>query len=182
MKIIPTKIPDVLIIEPQVFQDNRGYFVETYNQAKFEANGLNYNFVQDNQSFSQYGTIRGLHFQTGEYAQAKLVRAMQGTVLDVAVDFRENSPTKGQYVAVELSDTNFRQLLIPRGFAHGFAVISETAIFAYKCDNIYHKDSEAGILYSDTELQIDWQIPTDKQIISDKDQTWPTLQEYLQKI
>jgi dTDP-4-dehydrorhamnose 3,5-epimerase len=182
MKIIPTKIPDVLIIEPQVFKDSRGYFVETYNQAKFEANGLKYNFVQDNQSFSQYGTIRGLHFQTGEYAQAKLVRAMQGTVLDVVVDLRENSHTKGQYVAVELSDTNFRQLLIPRGFAHGFAVLSETAIFAYKCDNIYHKDSEAGILYSDTELQIDWQIPTDKQIISDKDQTWPTLQEYLQKI
>jgi dTDP-4-dehydrorhamnose 3,5-epimerase len=182
MKIIPTKIPDVLIIEPQVFKDSRGYFVETYNQAKFEANGLKYNFVQDNQSFSQYGTIRGLHFQTGEYAQAKLVRAMQGTVLDVVVDLRENSHTKGQYVAVELSDTNFRQLLIPRGFAHGFAVLSETAIFAYKCDNIYHKDSEAGILYSDTELQIDWQIPTDKQIISDKDQTWLTLQEYLQKI
>ena len=182
MKIITTKIPDVLIIEPQVFQDNRGYFVETYNQAKFEANGLKYNFVQDNQSFSQYGTIRGLHFQTGEYAQAKLVRAMQGTVLDVVVDLRENSHTKGQYVAVELSDTNFRQLLIPRGFAHGFAVLSETAIFAYKCDNIYHKDSEAGILYSDTELQINWQIPEDKQIISDKDQTWPTLQEYLQKI
>jgi dTDP-4-dehydrorhamnose 3,5-epimerase len=182
MKIITTKIPDVLIIEPQVFQDNRGYFVETYNQAKFEANGLKYNFVQDNQSFSQYGTIRGLHFQTGEYAQAKLVRAMQGTVLDVAVDLRENSPTKGQYVAIELSDTNFRQLLIPRGFAHGFAVISETAIFSYKCDNIYHKDSEAGILYSDTELQIDWQIPSGQQIISDKDQTWPTLQEYLQKI
>jgi dTDP-4-dehydrorhamnose 3,5-epimerase len=107
---------------------------------------------------------------------------MQGTVLDVVVDLRENSHTKGQYVAVELSDTNFRQLLIPRGFAHGFAVLSETAIFAYKCDNIYHKDSEAGILYSDTELQIDWQIPTDKQIISDKDQTWLTLQEYLQKI
>lgn len=182
MKIISTSIPDVLIIEPQVFSDNRGYFVETYNQAKFEANGLNYNFVQDNQSFSQYGTIRGLHFQTGEYAQAKLVRAMQGTVLDVAVDLRDNSPTLGQYVAVELSDTNFRQLLIPRGFAHGFAVISETAIFAYKCDNIYHKDSEAGILYSDNELQIDWQIPTDKQIISDKDKTWPSLQEYLQKL
>lgn len=182
MKIISTSIPDVLIIEPQVFSDNRGYFVETYNQAKFEANGLNYNFVQDNQSFSQYGTIRGLHFQTGKYAQAKLVRAMQGKVLDVAVDLRDNSPTLGQYVAVELSDTNFRQLLIPRGFAHGFAVLSETAIFAYKCDNIYHKDSEAGILYSDNELQIDWQIPIDKQIISDKDKTWPTLQEYLQKI
>jgi dTDP-4-dehydrorhamnose 3,5-epimerase len=182
MKIIPTKIPDVLIIEPQVFKDSRGYFVETYNQAKFEANGLKYNFVQDNQSFSQYGTIRGLHFQTGEYAQAKLVRAMQGIVLDVAVDLRENSHTKGQYVAVELSDTNFRQLLIPRGFAHGFAVISETAIFAYKCDNIYHKDSEAGILYSDTDLHIDWQISPDKQIVSDKDQTWPSLQEYLQKI
>lgn len=182
MKITPTSIPDVLIIEPQVFEDNRGYFVETYNQAKFEDNGLKYNFIQDNQSFSQYGTIRGLHFQTGEYAQAKLVRAIQGTVLDVAVDLRENSPTKGQYVAVELSDTNFRQLLIPRGFAHGFAVLSETAIFAYKCDNIYHKDSEAGILYSDNELQIDWQIPTEKQIISDKDKAWPSLQEYLAKL
>lgn len=182
MQIIQTKIKDLLIIEPQVLEDSRGYFVETYNQAKFETNGLNYNFVQDNQSFSQYGTIRGLHFQTGEYAQAKLVRAMQGTVLDVAVDLRENSPTKGQYVALELSDTNFRQLLIPRGFAHGFAVVSETAIFAYKCDNIYHKDSEAGIIFSDTTLNIDWQIPTKQQVISDKDRTWPSLQEYLQKI
>lgn len=182
MKIIQTKIPDLLIIEPQVLEDSRGYFVETYNQAKFETNGLIYNFVQDNQSFSQYGTIRGLHFQTGAYAQAKLVRAVQGTVLDVAVDLRENSPTLGQYVAVELSDINFRQLLIPRGFAHGFAVISETAIFAYKCDNIYHKDSEAGILFSDTKLNIDWQIPTEQQVISDKDQTWPTLYEYLAKI
>jgi dTDP-4-dehydrorhamnose 3,5-epimerase len=182
MQIIQTKIKDLLIIEPQVLEDSRGYFVETYNQAKFETNGLNYNFVQDNQSFSQYGTIRGLHFQTGEYAQAKLVRAMQGTVLDVAVDLRENSPTKGQYVALELSDTNFRQLLIPRGFAHGFAVLSETAIFAYKCDNMYHKDSEAGIIFSDTTLNIDWQIPTKQQVISDKDRTWPSLQEYLQKI
>jgi dTDP-4-dehydrorhamnose 3,5-epimerase len=182
MKIISTKIPDLLIIEPQVFEDSRGYFVETYNQAKFEANGLNYTFIQDNQSFSQYGTIRGLHFQTGDYAQAKLVRAVQGTVLDVAVDLRENSPTRGQYVSVELSDTNFRQLLIPRGFAHGFAVISETAIFAYKCDNIYHKDSEAGILFSDSTLNIDWQIPAEKQIISTKDQTWPSLAEYLAKI
>jgi len=182
MKIIQTKIPDLLIIEPQVFEDNRGYFVETYNQSKFEANGLNYTFIQDNQSFSQYGTIRGLHFQTGAYAQAKLVRAVQGTVLDVAVDLRENSPTLGQYVALELSDTNFRQLLIPRGFAHGFAVLSETAIFAYKCDNIYHTDSEAGILFSDSTLNIDWQIPAEKQIISEKDQTWPSLAKYLTKI
>ena len=182
MKIIQTKILDLIIIEPQVFEDSRGYFVETYNHAKFEANGLDYTFIQDNQSFSQYGTIRGLHFQTGDYAQAKLVRAVQGTVLDVAVDLRENSPTLGQYVAVELSDTNFRQLLIPRGFAHGFAVISETAIFAYKCDNIYHKDSEAGILFSDTTLNIDWQISAEQQIISAKDQTWPSLTEYLVKI
>lgn len=182
MKIIQTKIPDLLIIEPQVFEDNRGYFVETYNQSKFEANGLNYTFIQDNQSFSQYGTIRGLHFQTGDYAQAKLVRAVQGKVLDVAVDLRKNSPTLGQCVTVELSDTNFRQLLIPRGFAHGFAVISETAIFAYKCDNIYHKDSEAGILFSDTTLNIDWQISAEKQIISAKDQTWPSLTKYLAKI
>jgi dTDP-4-dehydrorhamnose 3,5-epimerase len=182
MKIIQTKIPDLLIIEPQVLEDSRGYFVETYNQAKFETNGLDYTFIQDNQSFSQYGTIRGLHFQTGAYAQAKLVRAVQGVVLDVAIDLRENSPTLGQYIAVELSDINFRQLLIPRGFAHGFAVVSETAIFAYKCDNIYHKDSEAGILFSDTTLNIDWQIPTEQQVISDKDRTWPTLYEYLAKI
>jgi dTDP-4-dehydrorhamnose 3,5-epimerase len=182
MKIIQTKIKDLIIIEPQVFEDSRGYFVETYSQVKFEANGLNYTFIQDNQSFSQYGTIRGLHFQTGDYAQAKLVRAVQGKVLDVAVDLRKNSPTLGQYVAVELSDTNFRQLLIPRGFAHGFAVISETAIFAYKCDNIYHKDSEAGILFSDTTLNIDWQISAEQQIISAKDQTWPILGEYLAKI
>lgn len=182
MKIIQTKIKDLLIIEPQVFEDSRGYFVETYNQAKFEANGLNYTFIQDNQSFSQYGTIRGLHFQTGDYAQSKLVRAVQGTVLDVAVDLRENSPTLGQYVAVELSDTNFKQLLVPRGFAHGFAVLSETAIFTYKCDNLYHKDSEAGILFSDTTLNIDWGIPAAQQIISAKDQTWPNLSEYLTKI
>lgn len=182
MKIIQTQIKDLLIIEPQVFEDSRGYFVETYNQAKFEANGLKYTFIQDNQSFSQYGTIRGLHFQTGDYAQAKLVRAVQGTVLDVAVDLRENSPTLGQYVMVELSDKNFRQLLIPRGFAHGFAVLSETAIFTYKCDNLYHKDSEAGILFSDTTLNIDWQIPAEQRIVSAKDQTWPTLVEYLAKI
>lgn len=182
MKIIPTKIPDLLIIESQVFEDSRGYFIETYNQANFKANGLDYTFIQDNQSFSQYGTIRGLHFQTGDYAQAKLVRAIQGKVLDVAVDLRENSTTCGQYVAIELSDTNFRQLLIPRGFAHGFAVISETATFAYKCDNLYNKDSEAGILFSDTTLNIDWQIPVEKQIISAKDQTWPSLAKYLTKI
>jgi dTDP-4-dehydrorhamnose 3,5-epimerase len=178
MMIIPTNIPEVLILEPQVYQDSRGYFVETYSQSQFTQAGIDYTFVQDNQSFSQYGTIRGLHFQTGEYAQAKLVRAVQGTVLDVAVDIRPDSPTQGQFVAVELSDTNFRQLLIPRGFAHGFAVLSETAIFAYKCDNTYYQSAEGGILYSDPELAIDWQIPQDKQIISHKDTQWPVLSDY----
>lgn len=182
MNIIPTSIPDLLIIEPQVFQDTRGYFVETYNQVKFEHNNLHYTFVQDNQSFSQYGTIRGLHLQIGESAQAKLVRAVSGMVLDVAVDLRPNSPTQGQYIAVELSDKNFRQLLVPRGFAHGFAVLSETAIFAYKCDNNYNKEAEGGILFSDSTLNIDWQIPRDKQLVSEKDTQWPSLEEYLGKL
>ena len=182
MNIISTSIPDLLIIEPQVFTDTRGYFVETYSQVKFADKNLNYSFVQDNQSFSQYGTIRGLHFQTGESAQAKLVRAVSGIVLDVAVDLRPDSPTRGKYIAVELSDKNFRQLLIPRGFAHGFAVLSETAIFAYKCDNNYHKDAEGGIIFSDSTLNIDWQIPKDKQIVADKDLQWPSLEEYLRKL
>ena len=137
MKVISTPIAGVYIVEPRVFEDARGYFFESYNKAKFEAAGLHYDFIQDNQSKSSYGTVRGLHFQKGEHAQAKLVRVLEGSVLDVAVDLRKGSPTYGKHVAVELSAENNRQLLIPRGFAHGFSVLSETAVFAYKCDNLY---------------------------------------------
>lgn len=164
-----TKLEGVYILTPRVFTDTRGYFFESYNQKEFEQNGLFYNFVQDNQSFSSYGTIRGLHFQKGEHAQAKLVRVISGEVLDVAVDIRRASPTYGQHVAVRLSGENQQQLLIPRGFAHGFSVLSETAVFAYKCDNFYCKSSEFGIRYDDAEIGVDWKIPADKVITSEKD-------------
>ena len=152
MNFINTAIEGVFIIEPRIFTDERGYFFESYSKAAFDAAGLHYDFVQDNQSKSVYGTVRGLHFQKGEHAQAKLVRALEGAVLDVAVDLRRGSPTYGQYVAVELSAENNRQLLIPRGFAHGFSVLSQTAIFAYKCDNLYCKASEGGIRFDDPTL------------------------------
>lgn len=177
MKIINTPIKDVYIIEPQIFKDERGYFFESYNQAKFEEAGLHYNFIQDNQSKSVYGTIRGLHFQKGEFSQAKLVRVLQGCVLDVAVDLRPGSETYGQHVAVELSAENNRQLMIPRNFAHGFSVLSETAVFAYKCDNIYNKASEGGINFNDKSLGIDWRIPLDKAILSEKDKVLPMLKD-----
>jgi dTDP-4-dehydrorhamnose 3,5-epimerase len=169
VNIVKTKLDGVLIIEPKVFSDDRGYFFESYNESRAKEFGIDCDFVQENQSFSGYGTIRGLHFQKGEHAQAKLVRVIQGNVLDVAVDVRKNSSTFGQYVAVELSGENHRQLFIPRGFAHGFSVLSDTAIFSYKCDNFYHKESEGGIRYDDPELKIDWQIPADKVILSEKD-------------
>ncbi len=177
MKIINTPIKDVYIIEPQIFKDERGYFFESYNQAKFEEAGLHYNFIQDNQSKSVYGTIRGLHFQKGEFSQAKLVRVLQGCVLDVAVDLRPGSETYGQHVAVELSAENNRQLMIPRNFAHGFSVLSETAVFAYKCDNVYNKASEGGINFNDKSLGIDWRIPLDKAILSEKDKVLPMLKD-----
>ncbi len=169
MNFIKTKIKDVIIVEPRIFNDERGYFFESYNQKAFKAGGIDCNFVQDNQSKSSYGVIRGLHCQLGEHAQAKLVRVLQGKVLDVAVDIRRNSPTFGQYVAVELSDENQRQLFIPRGFLHGFSVLSETAVFSYKVDNFYCKESEFGIRYDAPEFNIDWQIPKDKVITSAKD-------------
>lgn len=170
MKAIATKLKDCFIIEPAVFYDERGYFFESFNREKFEeATGQNGAFVQDNISLSEYGVIRGLHFQTGEFAQAKLVQALQGKVLDVAVDMRRSSETFGQWVAVELSAENKRQLYVPRGFAHGFSVLSETAMFAYKCDNFYNKGAEAGILYNDIVLDIDWQVPLEKAKISEKD-------------
>lgn len=169
MNFIKTEIDGVVIVEPRIFSDNRGYFFESYNAAEFHKNGITNTFVQDNQSKSSYGVVRGLHCQLGEHAQAKLVRVLHGRVLDVAVDVRRDSPTFGKHVAVELSDENQRQLFIPRGFLHGFSVLSDTAIFAYKCDNLYCKESEFGIRFDDPEIGIDWRIPADKIITSDKD-------------
>ena len=177
MKVSKTEIEGVFIIEPQVFEDERGYFFESYNKEKLKEQGIDYDFIQDNQSKSKYGTIRGIHFQKGEYAQAKLVRVLEGTVLDVAVDLRKDSPTFGKHVAVELSAENRRQLMIPRGFGHGFSVLSGTAVFAYKCDNVYNKASEGGLRYNDPKLGIDWKIDTDKAILSDKDKVNPLLEE-----
>ena len=178
MNFIETVLEGVFIIEPRVFTDARGYFFESYSKAAFEAFGLRYDFVQDNQSKSSYGTVRGLHFQKGEYAQAKLVRVLEGRVLDVAVDIRRASPTYGQHVAVELSAENNRQLLIPRGFAHGFSVLSDTAVFAYKCDNLYCRESEGGIRFDDPTLAIDWRIDMDKALTSDKDKQHPYFTEF----
>ena len=178
MNFIETAIEGVYIIEPRIFADERGYFFESYSRAAFEAAGLHYDFVQDNQSKSVYGTVRGLHFQKGEHSQAKLVRVLEGTVLDVAVDLRRTSHTYGQYVAVELSAENNRQLLIPRGFAHGFSVLSETAVFAYKCDNPYCRESEGGIRFDDPALAIDWRIDPAKALTSDKDKRHPYFSEF----
>ncbi|MBQ4070076.1 MAG: dTDP-4-dehydrorhamnose 3,5-epimerase [Alphaproteobacteria bacterium] len=169
MNFIKTEIEGVVIVEPRVFEDARGYFFESYNEDEFVKNGITNRFVQDNQSKSSYGVVRGLHCQLGEHAQAKLVRVLAGRVLDVAVDIRKNSPTFGKYVAVELSDENKRQLFIPRGFLHGFSVLSDQAVFAYKCDNLYCKDAEFGIRFDDPDIGIDWKVPVDKIITSDKD-------------
>ncbi len=177
MKISKTAIDGVVIIEPQVFEDERGYFFESYNQAKMEEAGLHYNFIQDNQSKSRYGTVRGIHFQKGEFSQAKLVRVLEGTVLDVAVDLRRNSPTFGKYVAVELSAENKKQLLIPRGFGHGFSVLTPTAVFAYKCDNVYNKASEGGIRFNDPDINVDWKINQEEAVLSEKDKNAPFLKE-----
>lgn len=169
MNFIKTELEGVVIVEPKVFEDSRGYFFESYNEAEFVKNGIPNKFVQDNQSKSCYGVVRGLHCQLGEFAQAKLVRVLYGCVLDVAVDIRPNSPTFGKYVAVELSDENKRQLFIPRGFLHGFSVLSDTAVFAYKCDNLYAPQAEFGIRFDDPDIGVDWKIPADKIITSDKD-------------
>lgn len=178
MPFIPTKIKDVVVFEPRIFTDDRGYFFETYNEKLFNDNGIAAKFVQDNQSKSSYGVIRGLHFQKGEHAQAKLVRVLQGSVLDVAVDLRAESETYGKYVAVELSDVNNLQLFIPRGFAHGFSVLSRTAVFAYKCDNLYCKESEGGIDCNDPDLGIDWQIPAEDRVLSEKDKLHPLFKDF----
>jgi len=177
MEKIATPIVDLYILEPKVFRDDRGYFVELFNQQKFQDLGFTYQFVQDNQSCSSFGVIRGLHYQLAPYAQTKLVRAVRGRIFDVAVDLRKGSPTFGKWFGVELSEDNFRQLLIPRGFAHGFSVLSETAIVHYKCDNLYHPQSERGIHFNDPMLAIDWQIPLDKAVVSPKDKMWPNFDQ-----
>lgn len=179
MEIKKTGIKGCFELTPKVFTDHRGYFFESFNQEEFErkTNAKPF-FVQDNQSYSTRGVLRGLHFQTGEHAQAKLVRVLQGEVLDVAVDVREGSDTYGNIVTSLLSSKNQKQLFIPRGCAHGFVTLSEYAVFFYKCDNFYHKDSEGGIFYKDPILQIDWMIPDDEVIISEKDMLLPTLEEY----
>ena len=178
MEVLKTAIEGLLIIDPTVFGDSRGYFFESYNKQRFnEATGLDIDFVQDNQSKSCYGVLRGLHFQKPPYAQSKLVRCVKGKVLDVAVDIRKSSPTFGKYVAVELTEDNHRQLFIPHGFAHGFVVLSEEAIFQYKCDNFYHKESEGAIAWNDPEIGIDWGIPSADIILSDKDKVNPLLKD-----
>lgn len=182
MAFIKTEIEGVVIFEPQVFGDERGYFFESYNSAVFALGGVDAKFVQDNQSSSKYGVIRGLHFQTGEYAQAKLVRALSGVILDVAVDIRKGSSTYGKHVCVELSSENKRQLFVPRGLAHGFSVLSAEAVVMYKCDNVYNKASEGGILYNDKTLNINWGIPEGKEIISSKDLLLKDFNEYSQGI
>ncbi|MBQ8033851.1 MAG: dTDP-4-dehydrorhamnose 3,5-epimerase [Bacteroidales bacterium] len=178
MGVIKTEIEGVLIIEPKIFGDERGYFYESYNKERFAAEtGLDIDFVQDNQSKSCYGVLRGLHFQKPPHAQSKLVRVVKGTVLDVAVDIRRGSPTFGKHVAVELTEENHRQFFIPRGFAHGFAVLSDEAIFQYKCDNLYAPDSEGSIIWNDPDLAIDWRVPADKVILSEKDKHHPRLKD-----
>ena len=177
MNFIPTKLEGCFVIEPKIFNDERGYFLESFNENTFQ-NGIGnqVQFVQDNQSFSSKGVLRGLHYQTGEHAQAKLVRVLQGEVLDVAVDVRPNSKTYGEHFSILLSAENQKQFFIPRGFAHGFLVLSATATFFYKCDNFYNKESEGGLIYNDPSLNIDWKFPKEELIISDKDLILPNLE------
>lgn len=177
MNIIETPIEGLLVIEPKVFRDARGYFVETYNRQRYFDAGITAEFVQDNQSCSSYGVVRGLHFQRPPFTQAKLVCCTQGKVLDVAVDLRHESKTFGQWFAVELSGENHRQFFIPRGFAHGFSVLSDTATFTYKCDNLYHPEADGGLLLSDPDLNIDWRVPPTERILSDKDKKHPLLKD-----
>lgn len=178
MKLQETPLKDCYIIEPTIFEDARGYFYEKYNENKFtELTGLNGHFVQDNISKSSYGVLRGLHLQKGAHAQAKLVSCLEGKVFDVAVDMRPESPSFGKWYGVELTEENKLQFYVPRGFAHGFSVLSETAVFAYKCDNFYHKESESGILWNDPELNIDWKLPASDILLSDKDKTQPLFSE-----
>lgn len=178
MKIKQTPLKDCYIIEPTVFEDERGYFYEKFNEKKFEElTGMNGHFVQDNISKSSYGVLRGVHLQKGEYAQAKLVSCLEGRVFDVAVDLREDSPTFGKWFGVELTPENKLQLYVPRGFGHGFSVLSETAIFAYKCDNFYNKESEGSVIWNDSDINIDWRLPENAVLLSEKDSKLPPFSE-----
>ena len=177
MNIIKTEIDGVVIIEPRLFKDDRGYFFESYSEKDFNAQVREIKFVQDNESKSSYGVLRGLHFQKPPYAQSKLVRVIKGAVLDVAVDIRKGSPTFGKHVAVELTEDNHRQFFIPRGFAHGFSVLTPEVIFQYKCDNFYAPQSEGALAWDDPDLGIDWRIPSDKIILSEKDKHHPSLKD-----
>lgn len=178
MEVIKTAIDGVVIIEPTVFKDARGYFFESFSQREFDEKVRPINFVQDNESMSSYGVMRGLHFQALPFTQSKLVRCVKGRVLDVAVDIRKGSPTYGQHVAVELTEDNHRQFFVSRGFAHGFAVLSEIAVFQYKCDNFYHPEADGGISILDESLGIDWKIPIDKALLSDKDTKHALLKDF----
>ena len=183
MDVLKTTIEGVLVIQPKVFGDNRGYFFESFSQREFDEKvtpilGHTINFVQDNESMSSYGVMRGLHFQRPPFTQSKLVRCVKGAVLDVAVDIRKGSPTFGQHVAVELTEENHTQFFVPRGFAHGFAVLSETAVFQYKCDEFYHPEADGGISILDTSLGIDWKIPTEKALLSEKDTKHALLKDF----
>ena len=178
MEVIKTNIEGVIIVEPRIFKDGRGYFFETFSQREFEEKVCKTTFVQDNESKSSYGVVRGLHFQKPPFAQSKLVRVIKGAVLDVAVDIRKDSPTFGQYVSVELTGENHRQFFIPRGFAHGFSVLSEEVIFQYKCDNFYSPQSEGAIAWNDSDLNIDWRIPVEEVVLSEKDSKHPKLKDW----
>jgi dTDP-4-dehydrorhamnose 3,5-epimerase len=177
MNIIETEIQGVFIIEPKVFGDSRGYFFESFSKKEFESRIGPVEFVQDNESKSCYGVVRGLHFQKPPHAQAKLVRVVKGKVLDVAVDLRKDSPTYGKHVTVELSEDNHRQVFIPKGFAHGFSVLSEEAVFQYKCDDYYAPETEGAVAWNDPELNIDWRVPADMMILSEKDKRHPELKD-----
>ena len=177
MPLITTNIPDLLVFEPKVFEDGRGYFFESYNENNFTSLGITARFVQDNESSSSYGVIRGLHYQLNPHAQAKLIRVFEGKILDVVVDIRKGSPSFGESFSLELTGENKKQLFIPPGFAHGFSVLSERAVVFYKCDQFYNRESEAGIRYNDPKLNIDWKIPADKAIISDKDEKLPLFKD-----
>jgi dTDP-4-dehydrorhamnose 3,5-epimerase len=178
MEVIKTKIEGIVIIEPRIFKDARGYFYESFSQKEFDEKVMPIRFVQDNESMSTYGVMRGLHFQRPPFTQSKLVRCCRGAILDIAVDIRKGSPTYGQHVAIELTEENHRQLFIPRGFAHGFAVLSDVAVLQYKCDNFYAPQADAGIQLRDKDLGIDWQIPTENAILSEKDIKHPCLKDF----
>lgn len=178
MKVTPTEFQGLFVVEPTVFEDHRGYFMESYNYKQLSEYGINFNFVQDNQSKSSYGVLRGLHFQNPPHAQTKLIRAVSGRILDAVVDIRKSSPTYGKHFAIELSAENKKQLLVPKGFAHGFSVLSDTAEILYKCDAYYNKESEGGLIFDDTAFNIDWQVHHDKIILSEKDKEYSAFEEF----